>query len=425
MKQYLKLKFYNNKFFKSILLVSGGTALAQILNVLTSPLITRIYSPEEYGVFTIFTSFLMVFSFSSLKYELAIPIAKKDSEAINIMGLSIATLTTITILISVLLFFKGEQILTAFNAEPIIDYKYFISLGMFFYGLYMILLQWLYRRKNFKKVSSTKITQSTMGNITKVLLGFVGVGPIGLLLGKIINESAGFFSIFNLINKKEKHLFKMLKFREMRRLAKRYINFPLYQAPSACFLHFRNQLPVFFIAPLFGSETVGYYGLANTIIKIPMMLIGQSVMDVFYAEIASLGKDNSKYIRSLTSKLIKKLLIIGVFPFIVLFIGGPFLFSIFFGPEWYEAGIFARILSIYVFASLVLSPVSKIFEVYEKQNYKLLIDVVSFIMVFTLFLFADIFMFGPYLTLLLFSIIMTILYIVTYIIAQIILKNDN
>lgn len=87
-------KLFKSKFAKNIALVAGGTAFAQLIGVVFSPIITRIYLPEEYGVLTVYASVLAIISISaSLDYQLAIPIADDDEKAINLLALSTIVLT--------------------------------------------------------------------------------------------------------------------------------------------------------------------------------------------------------------------------------------------------------------------------------------------------------------------------------------------
>lgn len=420
---FIKEKVLSDTLSKNIAMVTGGTAMGQVLNALFSPIITRIYTPEEYGILSVFTSFLLIFSFSSLRYEFAIPIARSKEDALNLFVLSFSILSLFSFTIGVLVYAFDGKFLTLFGAESLAPYRIFIPLGIFFHGLFQILRQWMFRMKNFKLVSRTKVTQSLTGNLTKVGLGLLNFGGVGLVLGRILTESAGILSFI-----KE---FRLVKFAEntvsksnLKDIALKFKDFPLFQTPSNVALHLRNQLPVFFLAPLYGAEIVGLYGLANTIIKIPMNLIGQSVMDVFFVEIASIGKNNPNEIKKLSNDLLKKLILIGSIPLLILVITGPYLFTFVFGVEWYEAGIYVRILSIYIFANLIFSPISKVFEVFRKQNIKFSIDLFSLIIMAIVFMSAYLFNLEARMTILLYSLTMSGVYTVTYFIAQRIINNE-
>lgn len=422
-------KLKKDKLVKNILMIIGGTASGQVIGIVVSPILTRIYTPEEYGILSVFTSILLIMSFSSLKYEMAIPLAKEDDDAVNILVLSLIVLGVFTVILGIALIFWGQELLRFLNANAMYSYRFFIPLGLLFQGLYAIFMQWMFRKKQFKVVSKTMVTQVASGSIIKVLGGFLNFGAIGLIVGRIVSVSAGTFKFFKNFIKNQHNVKEKISLSKIKYNAKRYIDFPLYQASSIGVGQFRNQLPVLFLAPLFGSQIVGFYGLANTIIKIPARLVGKSVMDVFFAEIASLGKENPKQIKNLANSLIKKLIIIGLIIVAGLAVLGPIVFSLVFGSEWYEAGIFARILSIYIFANIVFLPISRIFEVFEKQRLKLIIDIFSLAIVSLVFFLAGMLSWSVNVTIFLYSITMFMIYLVTYLISQMILnsyiKNDT
>lgn len=156
--------FFNSSFAKSVMMITSGTIFAQALNTLLSPIITRIYSPEEYGVLTVYTALLgMISLLGALCYDSAIPIADDDEKAINVLALSIAVLLIITSILTLLLFIFGNPILKLFDAEIILKYRYFLSIGFFATGFYTILSKWALRKRDFKAIAATKYNQSIAG----------------------------------------------------------------------------------------------------------------------------------------------------------------------------------------------------------------------------------------------------------------------
>ena len=422
----MKIKeLFRSSFAKNVAMISGSTALAQLLNALFSPVITRIYSPEEYGILTVYTSILgLIVIVASLKYEWGIPIAENDEKAINVMGLSFFVLFHFVILVLVVFYFFGRPILTLLDATVLLNYRYLIPVGVLFGGSYSIFLQWAYRNKDFKSISKTKLTQSIAGNGVKIGLGLFGVGPIGLVFGQIFKEGAGIGTLSRSFRKKDKHLLKKINKKEILWGAKRYKNFPIFSAPSKLLNTAGLQLPVFFITSLYGSQVLGLYGLANSIVNLPMVLIGTSVADVLYAEAASVGRENPKRIKDLSNKLFKGLVLIGLVPLLALLFFGPFLFSFVFGSQWYEAGVYAKILAFLVFARFIFTPISRIFSVFERQREAFVLDLFRVILVFVAFGISSFLGFSSYGAVGLYSIAMSIVYLVTYLLAQKILNDE-
>lgn len=407
------------------MLISSSTAFAQVLNALFSPIITRIYSPEEYGILTVYMSILGLISIvASLKYEWGIPIAEDNELAINIMALSFAALFLFTFLLFIFLLFFGRTIFSVLNVDYMLSYKYLVLIGVFFVAAYNILLQWAFRKKDFKAISKTKYTQSIAGNGVKVIFGLFGAGSIGLLVGHIISQCAGIGTLSKSFKGKYKYLCSMVNVNTLLYGATRYKNFPIFTAPSQLLNTAGIQLPVFFITSLYGSQVLGFYGLANSIVNFPMILIGNSVADVLYSEAASVGRKDPKRIKDLSNKLFKKLVIIGLIPLLVLLFFGPFLFSFVFGSRWYEAGVYAQIISFLVFARLIFTPISRIFFVYEKQKANFLLDLFRVILVIVTFIFAKLLFLSSYVAVIIYSIAMCIVYFVTYLLSQRILNQE-
>ena len=423
MKSYSKI--IKSSFGKNVLIIAGGTAFAQVLNGVLSPVITRIYSPEDYGIMTVYTAILGMFTIvGSLKYEWGIPIADSDEKAINVLTLSIIVLSLITGSITLLLFFFGKPILELFNGEILLKYKYFIPLGVFLVGLYTILTQWAFRKKNYKVLSKTKFSQSIIQNATKIGLGLMSFGPVGLILGSIFGESGGIATLSKPLIKQDRKLLRCINRKELLWCAKRYVRFPLFSAPSQLLNTAGIQLPVLFLTSLFGSKVTGFYGLANSVVNLPMNLVGRSVADVFYAEAASVGKDDPERLKNLSLKLFNRLMIVGLIPLSVLIFFGPFLFSFVFGQGWHEAGVYARIVAPLVFCRLIFTPISRIFFVFEKQKEAFFLDSLRVALVLVVFGVSNLLSLNAYCSVGLYTIAMSIVYLITFLLAQKIMNDE-
>lgn len=412
--KYTRKQIRESKFGKSIALIAGGTAFAQALGILFSPIITRIYPPEQYGVLTSYSAVLGLLAISaSLDYQKAIPIAEDDEKAINLLVLSFLSLLAVGTIVLIGFTLFGDYILRLFDNEILSSYKYFIPFGVFFVGAYNIVLQWAFRDRNYKSVMRTKISRSIASNITKVILGLMKLGPIGLILGFIIGQSAGITSLAAPVIKK-KELLAAVNLKQLKYVLKRYKKFPIYSAPSNYIHTAGNNIPIVLLASWFGSSATGLFGLANTIVRLPMGLIGSSVAQVFYSETAKIGKTDPIRIKSSALNLIKKLAFIAFIPIIIILLFGPWLFSVVFGSQWYEAGIYARSISVMVYFDFVVSPLGRILEVFERQREGFLFNSVRLGMVLVAFFLAKTFRLNSYGTVMLYSIISAIIYILLF-----------
>lgn len=406
-------------------MVTGGTAFAQVLSIALLPIITRLYPPEQYGVISVYVAILAIMSvFGSFNYEMGIPIADSEEKAINVLSLSVFILLVSTSIITMIFLFFGETVLSLLNGEVLFEYKYLIPIGVFSLCLYNIFTYWAYRNKDYKAITRTKFTQAIFQNLISIVIGLLGKGSIGLLIGNIVGKSAGITTLLKPLLSKRTNLFKRVNKKEMLWAARRYINFPLYTTPRRFLGDITISLPILFLTSIYGNHVVGLFGLASSVIQLPMNIIGTSVSNVFYAEIAQLKDNNPKRVKELSNKLLRNLILIGSIPLVILLFFGPLLFSFVFGIAWYNAGVYASLLSISVFSRLIFKPISNIFDIYEKQKIALLLNIIRVVLVLIPFGISVYFSLSSYWAVGLYSLFMSLVYLLQYLLAQKIINDQ-
>lgn len=416
--------FKKNKFAKSVFWITGGTLSAQILSTILSPIITRIYTPEEYGILTAYVTIIGLLALGAFKYEIGIVIAEDEEKAINVFALSIIVLFGYVLVITLALILLSDGFINLLNVDSIGNFKYLVPVGILLLGLYQIFRQWAYRTKDFKSIARTTITQSLSGNMIKIVLGLIGFGAPGLIIGNIAKESAGIYTLSRPIRTLNKKVLSAINISSIKQSAVRYRDFPLFNLPTHFLSNFATKLPILYLTFSYGPEIVGLFGLANIIVRLPMRLIGSSVGDVFYSEAAHIGKSNPKRLKELSNSLIKKLIALGIIPLSILLFLGPQLFSFAFGDNWYDAGVYASIMSVMVFFMLIFAPISRVYEVFEKQRVRLTIDVLKTILVLLTFGISWYLRLSSYLTIILYSIVMSLIHFIIYIHAQRIINAE-
>lgn len=400
-----KEKFKKNVFYQNIAVVAGGNATAKIIGILSAPIITRIYTPEHFGVFSVFASMAAILaSVSTLRYASAVPIAKDEDSSDNVIKLSFLVSFILSLLVLFIVLFFGKAISNQFSLNEISGFLWLLPVTIIGAGIYQTLNNWAIRKKGFRLITRTKISQGVSSNGIKIGLGFLGLKPLGLILGVLINEVAGILSIFLKFNKEKPSFFKTFSLKKIKTAAIRFKKFPIYQTSSQLLLNISTQLPVFFLSSYFGAHVVGIFGLAQTMINMPMNLLAQSVSQVYFGEIARFGKNNPEKIYKLTISIIKKLFFISLGPIAILMIFGPWIFKVVFGPEWYDAGLYARYLSLIIIARFISNPLGNIFLVFEKQNVQLILNIIRIILVVVIFVICNYLKCTPLNTILFFSI---------------------
>lgn len=120
-------------------------------------------------------------------------------------------------------------------------------------------MQWTFRKKDYKSISKTKLTKSIAQNSTQIGLGLIGLGPIGLILGRILGQSADITTLSKSLRKKNKNLLKEISYKEMKEMAFRYKKFPIYSLPGQLLNVAGSQLPILFLSFIYGSSVVGFF----------------------------------------------------------------------------------------------------------------------------------------------------------------------
>lgn len=414
-----------SNIFKNMVKLTAGTGLAKIIGVFTAPIITRIYLPEDMGILSIFTSVVaLIVPLATLRYSLAIPLPKNDGLAANIAVFSSGILIIISAFSFLLLYFFNELILHFFNIDKLIPYWWLIPIGVIGTSLYEILTNWAIREKAYKQYAKTILSQSVIGSFTKIGLGMIGLKPLGLLIGQIFNQASGTVSLSKKFFSKFSQNFKYISKKRIVFLSKRYADFPKYRLPAQFLLVLVTKTPLLFFAWNFGIAETGQLGLTFSMLAIPISLFGTTTANAFYGEIARIGKTNAYKIYRITKSIMKKMFFVSVFPFLMLLVGGPMLFSTFFGQEWRESGIYASILALYLLTQFIYSPIgSGIFNVFEKQSLVLLINFIRLLLIGIVFFITWLFNFSTYVSLTLYSVILSFYYIISILIVLKIIKT--
>ncbi|HOK22787.1 MAG: oligosaccharide flippase family protein [Candidatus Hydrothermae bacterium] len=418
-------KMFHSNFAKSIAMISGSAVTARILSFIFYPVITRIYTPEQYGILAVYGSIVgLIASVASLNYEWAIPIAEDDEKAVGVMQVSFVILSFFSILVFLTFSIFGGWILNTLNAYNLSKYIYLIPIGVFLGGSYNILIQWAYRKKDFKSISTTRLLQSIVGSGAKIVLGLLGTGLIGLIVGQILFQCAGVYTFLRAVMRDTRESAIWKKWHRLTESAKRYSNFAVFSAPSTLLNALGLQLPVLFMTSFYGSEVVGHFGLANSVVSLPMLLIGAATTDVLYAEAASVGRRDPRRVKELSRKVLKSLLLATLVPFLIVLLFGPPLFSFFFGSKWYESGVYARIIAFMAFFKLLVTPVTTIFRVFERLKQQFFLDLIKVIMVLAAFIIVRLLNLSSYAAVALYTICMCIVYFVSYILVEKVLGQE-
>jgi lipopolysaccharide exporter len=370
-------------FSRNVLTLVTGTTLAQIITILFTPLITRLYGPEAFGLLAIFTSITGILGvIMCLRYELAIMLPKTDEEAANIFGLCIFFVFVISILSVPALILSETSLEGLLNASQLGPFLWLVPPMIFLSGLFLALNYWNTRTKQLLRLAIAQVMRSCSSTGTQIGLGFTGYASGGMLIGAtIIGQLAATVVLGTQILRDHLHYFRQhISIKGIKEVFFRYNNFPKYDIWSALLNTISGTLPVFILSIYFSTTILGYYSLGLMVLQLPLFLIGNAIGQVFFQRAAETKNISQKKLSETVESILKPLIFLSFFPMVVLILIGPALFGIVFGGAWLEAGNYARYLSIWMFVNFIASPINSLLSVFQKQKFGLIINIVTILL---------------------------------------------
>lgn len=369
----LKKTFAGSEFSRNVLLLFSGTAISQALPILISPILTRIYTPEQFATLGLFTAMISILGvISTGKYEFAIMLPEKESEA-KAVALLAALLTlafgVITLLV-VLLF--HDDIVLFFNNPDFSLWLYLVPVGVILTGGTQILNFLNNREKSYKTIANSRIVRSVISSLINIVFGFVKLSAkalqsIGLIAGLLVGQ------VVELLMLKKNRSVTGVRVRNtsagisLKEMAKRYANFPKFDVPSEIMITASIQLPVLLLNRFFERSVVGFYFHAHKVLSIPMSMLGSSIGQVLLRQLSDCREDNQRF-SELVGKTYRHLILLASIPYVMVAFFGQELFGLVFGAAWAEAGVFAQLISPWLLFNFVGAPLTMIFTVREKQR---------------------------------------------------------
>jgi O-antigen/teichoic acid export membrane protein len=332
--------------------------------VLAAPVLTRLYSPEEFGLLAVYISLLsMVAVIASLRYQLAIPLPKDDKDAAAIVILSLLVVLGMSGLIGALVWGFGHRVADALNTSRLVAYLWLIPVGVLLAGAYQVFNYWTIRAGAFPVIARTKLTQA----VSLVIVQIAGckLGPVALLLGHVASQAAGLTSLAKEAGRQHFPMFLAVRLGDLAHQARRFRRFPIYSTWGGLFNTAGSQIPPILFAALFSPAAAGIYSLAERTLSMPVTLVGQAIAQVFLSDAAEARRKGE--LARLVATIYYRLAKVAMPPLLIVLVAGPDLLSLVFGTSWRQAGVFAQWMAPWLYLVFIAAPLSNLFFVMEKQ----------------------------------------------------------
>lgn len=363
----LKSKIAQNPLIRNSGILMGGTILAQSITFLALPVITRLYSPEDFSQFAIYYSIISILlPVACLRLDLLIPVARLESEAVNLIMAAITACALISCASFIALLLFSDAILLIFNDKISLPILLLIPLGVFLEGIYSTLQFWATREKLFHDIAKSKVAQTTGESSLQMAIGLFFSSSLGLVVGHI---GKIFFGTTTLLQNMLQSKFENLKSTTRTSIFSEYkknLKASNYSVLDALFNSAGSQVPILIIAGILSGPEVGFLMLAMKVSAAPMGLLGRNISQVYLSEAPAHLHNGT--LNSLTAMIIGKLSLLGV-PFIIVTgFTAPILFPVLFGPEWSKAGEILLWMTPWYVMSFLTVPVSMALQVTGNQH---------------------------------------------------------
>lgn len=357
----------------------SGTTLGQAISLAIYLILSRIYTPEDFGIFALYMSILSITNITATaKYELAVMMPWEDREGLNLMGLSAIISVCVSLFLFLLVLFFNPTFTRLLGNDQISPWLYLIPLSTLLNGLYQGLNYWSNRKKRFRTMTVASLGQSLTNSSVKVGAGFLVAGPFGLIIGSVLGQITGFVTFLLNFLKHDREKLPAVNQKEMWSLAREYYRFPKYNMLHGIINNFSGSLPIFILTSWFSSSAAGLYAFGYTMVFRPMSMVTNAFSQVFSQRVITKENEGLEIMPDV-KRLLVKMFQFSFIPFGIVAIFAPQIFTFVFGPEWETAGTYTRILTPWLYMVFLSAPFSFLPDLYKVQGKAFLIDAVKLV----------------------------------------------
>lgn len=380
----------SSEFSKNVLTLVSGTGLAQLITLAASPVLSRLFLPEEFAPYTLFVAIIGIVSvIAAGRFELAILLPKKEVDAKNLIALAIiiSFITSVFTLFGILIYdFWLYQYWPSgkFNA-----WFYLLAPTIFIMGVYKTMNYWSTRNKTFKINALGRVLMSFIIALLSIIFGLFDFVP-GLIIAYFFGNLIGLIGLSGDLIKEKFRFFTGVNKSKIRSVFVEHSDFAKVNVPHALVDNFQEYGIIFFIAYFFSEALVGLYGFSFRILKAPLALIGSALYQVFYQKVTD-QQYPANEVKRMVKEVYRKTFIIGIVPFVVIFLFAPNIFAFVFGEAWREAGVIAQLLTPWLLLNFMVSPVSCIPLLYKRQKGAFTLTIVDVIFKYSILIVAGLF----------------------------------
>lgn len=345
----------------------SANVVAQVIGLLVYPILTRMYTPEDFGLMNLFVSIGSVLVIlATAEYYYAIVLPKDDTDARGVVHVSLCVLLLTTVLLLLTLPFAG-WIADVFNTPQLADVYAWMPLMVLLLGGWNVLNYWYIRNKMYTRISGYQMSQSVLSAGMKMGFGYAGMLQGGLIYSMVLAPALSLLTSIVLAFKRCVRVLLHVDVCAMRKAATEYRNFPLYTMPRSLVNVLAGQLPVLLLVPIFGTEQVGLWGMALLLGFVPINMLTKAIYQVLYQHVTECVHI-SKPIGNMLKRFVwwSSLVVVPVFAILGYVL--PELTSWLLGDAWYVSGEYVRWMLPWLWLSLLTGSICFLSDVFMQQK---------------------------------------------------------
>lgn len=357
------MRLLQSKSLKSILTLLGGASLAQLIPLISSPLLTRLYTPEEFGMFGFFTSITIVLTgVLGGQYERASVLPKDNTAGLALLNLSFMLALVLSVILIVLSVLFGQELTVSFGKPEFGTWFWLVPLAAFASFSQRAGLCYSNRHYRFKRIGIGQVLQAAFTIAVQIVGGLFGLGLSALIAGFASGKAVAAIYLLKARNTAVfDRRYLLSKRRRIACVAKRYRKFPTVSATTVLLDNAGLQAAVVIAVTAYSFDQVGQFVLAQRVLALPLGMVSIAVGEVFFRKVVEAMREREK-VTSILTGFAKWLLLVVLPAPLLLAVFGPELFTLIFGDEWRLAGEFSRILIVAYVCRFVVSPLSMMFS---------------------------------------------------------------
>jgi O-antigen/teichoic acid export membrane protein len=357
-------------FLRKLSALVGGTLAGQALVILVSPLLTRLFTPEEFGVFAVFAALAGILGASAtLRFEYAVPVAANDEDAAALVMVAIVATGLTAALQTLLIWYFGARLVTVVEAPALAGWLWLLPPASLTWGFGSALAHWSIRRNTYavNGLNRTLHLGSQAGG--QVVFGLLGTGGPGLIVGYLVGYVVRVGHYLGSLRVGERRLLRSQPPAALWRRACESWRYPAFAFPSGLLHNSAELVPVFLVAALYGTSVAGLYALGQRVMSLPMQMLSQVASQVFLGELRGLDPAAIHRLFLRTIALFTGLGLLGMVPLLLF---APALFAIVFGETWRESGSIVQLLVPLYLVRFIVQPISQLLYAFGRQAIHLL-----------------------------------------------------